>query len=247
MSYQSWMPHLEELRKRLIVSIAVLAAACIPVFIFYDFFFSWLTAPVRPILSESSSLLYASTVYEAFLVKLKFSLLLAFVFSLPVHILNICAFIFPALKKKEKKFLAVIIVSVFFLGISGALYAYKLVIPGVFRFFLSSVFYPDIVGILLNFDTNLFFIVQLILCFLVVMQFPVVLVSLLALRIVNVKGLVKAARIVIVLIFILAAFITPPDVLSQFAVAAPLVLIYFLTIAVGMLISPKKRKNDKKY
>jgi len=240
MSYQSWIPHLEELRKRLIVSIAVLIAACIPVFIFYNFFFSWLTAPVENMLRENTTKLYASTVYEAFLVKLKFSLLAAFVLSLPVHIFNICAFIFPALRKKEKRFLYIIIFSVFLLGISGAVYAYKFVIPGAFSFFLYSEFYPEMVGILLNFDANLFFIVQLILCFLVAMQFPIVLVSLLALKIATVKSLLKASRIVVVLIFVLAAFITPPDALSQIAVASPLVIIYFLTIGVWKLFKRKK-------
>ena len=104
MSYQSWIPHLEELRKRLIISIAVLIAACIPVFIFYDFFFTWITSSVKQVLEEGANLLYASTVYEAFLVKLKFSLLTAFVLSFPVHVLNISVLYFPHSEKGKKYF-----------------------------------------------------------------------------------------------------------------------------------------------
>ena len=246
MIQKTWIAHFEELRKRLVFSILIIIPACIPVFIFYDLFFDWLLTPVRPVLDQKNTMLYALTVYEAFLVKLKFSFLIALIGTLPVHIFNACAFIFPGLKKKEKTFLSLILVSVFVLGAGGIVYAYNYIIPIVFNFFLDSGFFPQIVGTLLNLDSTVFLIVQLLVSFFVTMQFPIILIALLALKIVSLRALIKSSRYVVVLIFIAAAVLTPPDAFSQIAVAIPLALIYFLTIGIGLLFARRKKsvKDD---
>lgn len=241
MKDKTWIGHLEELRKRLIFSILLIVAACIPVYLLYDILYDLLINPVRPLLLDFNLNLYSSTIYEALLVKLKITLLAAFILTLPVHLFNICGFIFPGLKKREKAFLTVIIAFIFILGSAGILYGYKLIIPKVFSFFLHDSLYPEFVNILLNLNTNLFFIIQLLLAFLLVLQFPLVLTSLLVLKIVTVRQLIRASRIVIVVIFVLSALITPPDIFSQLAVAGPLIVLYFLTIFFAWIFSLSKR------
>jgi len=236
MKDMTWLQHFEELRKRILVSLGIILAACIPVFVLYDVIFPWLFDPLRSVLVEKGIQFYTATLFEAFFVRLKLTILLSIVITLPVHLGNACAFLFPGLLKREKIILVAVLISTFAFGMIGIFYGYRFITPLLFGFFLQEGFYPDMVGVLLNFDANIFIVIQVLGGVIFVMQLPVLLLFLIITGVVSFEQLWKSSRMVIVCIFIIAAFFTPPDVFSQILVAVPLVAVYLVLLGFAWCI-----------
>ncbi len=230
-----FLEHLRELRNRMIFSFISILVFAVAAFIFYFDIIDLLIKPFSGIKGMASTSLFNFSIYEPFTTRIKISFLSGVILSLPVHIYNIIKFIFPGLKKKEKKVIKYSLVSSFLLVLVSGYYSYFKIIPFSVKFLTSANFVPDKVGNMLNFWKNIFFILQFIFGAVLVFQLPVFLELLLYTGIVKRKALWKASRYIIVGIFILSAIVTPPDPASQCLFAVPLILLFYLTILIAKI------------
>lgn len=231
----SFIEHLSELRRRIIYSLISVVITSIISYIFYPQIIKIITTPYKDIEIFNQKNLFIYSIYEGFIVRIKIAILGGIILGLPFIFYNIIKFIFPALTLKEKRILFLLLFVSFLLALFGIYYGYYKVIPISIKFLASKDFIPENVGILLNFNKNIFFIFQLILAGVIIFQAPLLLVILMALNIIKRKTVVKYIRHIIVIIFIISAILTPPDVMSQILFALPLIILFFLAILVSKI------------
>ena len=218
-----FLHHVMELRKRLIVSIVALVIATIFGFFYYDSYVSTLIQPF-------GERLYISQIEQGFTTKIRVSLYIGLIISFPIHLYNIIAFILPALTSGERRVLLSFLVGSFILLIGGAVWAYSQVLPMSIQFLKGTSFYPSNVDIWLDYKSSLSFVFQLLLSFLVLFQVPLILLLLLKMGIVKRSWLQRSIRYLIILVFVISAILTPPDIISQLALSIPLIFLLFLTM-----------------
>jgi len=233
--YMSLVAHLVELRKRLIVSVIAIAAGFAVAFGLYHLVVPFLTEPFLALQLKSplSQPLFVNNVTEGFVVRVKIALIGGVILAFPVILYNAVRFVFPGLEKGERRTIAMTLAAAFLLAAGGFYYSYFQMIPLSLRFLTSAGFLPQHVGILLSFRGNISFVLQLLLVTLVLFQLPVLLIVLLRLGVVKRRTALKASRYVVVGAVVLSAILTPPDVVSQIALALPLIVLYFITLLVA--------------
>ena len=232
----TFFDHLRELRLRIITSLIAVLIGSVIAFIFFDTIISKLYRPFLPLdTAQLQSTLFINTLFEGFLTKIKVSVISGIVLSFPIHLYNVIRFIFPGLNQKERKIIALSLAASFVLIVFSVYYSYFEIIPLSVRFLTSKQFIPANVGILLNYDKNIFYILQFILITLIVFQIPIILELLLIMNVVQRRQLLRVSRYVIIAIFVLSAVITPPDFISQLTISTPLILMFFLTILIARI------------
>jgi len=230
-----FVAHLAELRRRLFVSVAAALLCSIAAFFFYMPIVQYLIRPFTSLpRAAGGPVLYATALFEGFLVKLRVSLVAGVILSSPVHLFNLLRFLLPALTGRERRIVLSTLVASLLLVLAGFGFGYYELIPVMIRVLTGAGMLPAAVGPLLGFQGNLFLLLNFLLAVLAVFQLPLVLEVLMILGVVKRKAVLRASRFVVVGIFILAAVITPsPDWVSQLAVAAPLTGLFFLAILVA--------------
>ncbi len=238
---QTFTSHLEELRKRLIKSFIAVGVGFAISYIFKIRLFELLVAPLKKILPNEGHLIYTG-LPEAFFTYLKVSLLSGIMVASPVIIYQFWAFVAPGLYEKEKKtFLPIIFLSsVFFAG--GAIFGYFIVFPLGFKFFLS--FSSESIKALPSMKEYLGFSAKLLLAFGFCFELPLVLTALARIGIVSAEFLKKKRKYAVLLFFVGAAILTPPDVISQVMLALPLMVLYELSI-IGAKVFGKKKEEEE--
>lgn len=235
--------HLGELRKRLIVSLVALAACAVAAYAFSDAIIAFLLGPFLALKGSGASALYATTIFEGFMVQIRVALAAGLVLSSPVHVANVLGFVLPALKPKEKRVLWAALGAGLCLVGGGFVFSYYSLIPAMFGFLSGAGFLPPGVGMLLGYEENLFYVIQFLFACVLAFQLPVVLEILLALRAVTRRALLRAGRWVVLGIVVVAAVITPsPDFVTQLALALPLIGLYYLAILVAKLLGIGKER-----
>ena len=224
-----FLSHLIELRRRLIISTIVLCLGTVIGLIFYNDYVPILVKPF-------GEKLYISQIEQGFTTKIKISIYLGIILSFPVHLYNGIAFILPALTRKERHALVYFLIGSFFLFILGSYMAYFQILPLSIRFLKDSSFFPSHVSIWLDYKRSLSFVFQLLLSFLALFQLPLVLLILMKLNVIQRTWLFNSTRYVIILIFVVSAIITPPDIVSQLGLALPLIVLFFMTIAIAKVM-----------
>ena len=222
------LDHLIELRTRLLRCVYALAAAFAVSFYFADDIFALLVRPLTEAFPPGQGKLIYTKLYEAFFVELKVALFAAFMLAFPVIANQLWAFVAPGLYAREKKaFLPFLLATPVLFG-AGAALAYFVVMPTAFRFFLN--FEGDKGGLQLEAlpgtGDYLSLVMQFILAFGISFLLPVLLLLLNRAGIVSRTQLAGARRYVIVGMAILAAVVTPPDVVSQLLLLVPLMLLF---------------------
>lgn len=233
---QPLVEHLKELRLRLIYCMAVFFAFFGIGYYFAQDIFQFLVQPLVEILSmhhEPRRLIYTSLT-EAFTTYLRVAAFAAFFVTFPFMAIQIWRFVVPGLYLRERRLVRMFFVATPLLFFLGAIFAYCVIFPKAYAFFLSfeSPGAQGMLPIQLEPKVNeyLNFVMRLTLAFGICFEMPVVL-SLLALGgVVNKFMLMKRWRIAVVLIFTLAAFVTPPDIFSMIGLAIPLLVLYALSI-----------------
>jgi sec-independent protein translocase protein TatC len=216
-----WILHLEELRRRLFVILAALAAASVLAFFFSDPLFHLLTRPIR-VFEEK---LYFLSPYEAFLVKLKVSIFAGAVLSSPVTFTQIWLFVAPGLYEKEKRLVLLSSGWTAVCFLAGILFAFFLVAPFALKFFLG--FQTADLRPLISIREYIAFVTALLISFGAAFVFPVFLLLLVRLGVLEAATLARQRRLAVVIIFIAAAMLTPTtDILSQLLLAAPLLFLF---------------------
>lgn len=234
--------HLIELRKRLLRSVMALIVAFGIAFSFADKIFAFLAQPlVEAFGNEAGAKLIYTKLYEAFFVEIKVAMFAAFFFAFPIIANQLWLFIAPGLYKNEKRAVLPFLFATPVLFAMGAALAYYVVMPNVFRFLLS--FQTDAAGIpqqaLPAMNDYLSFVMNLIFAFGFCFLLPILLMLLARAGIVTIDQLRQFRRYAIVVAFVVAAVLTPPDIMSQVLLAVPLIILYELSI-IGIAITNRR-------
>ena len=235
---QPFVQHLVELRDRLIrAALAVLAAtAVLALFPGPAALYDVLAAPLVAHLPAGSTLI-ATSVISPFMVPLMVLLMTAFLFALPVVLWQVWAFIAPGLYSNEKRLVLPLVISSTLLFLVGIAFCYFFVFGQVFSFIQS--FAPKSITATPDIEAYLSFVLTMFLAFGLAFEVPIVVVVLAKMGVVTIDKLKAFRSYFIVIAFIIAAIVTPPDVVSQLALAIPMVLLYEAGIwAARLLISP---------
>ena len=239
------LDHLIELRGRLLKCVWALFITGAVCFYFSDKLFAFLVHPLKEAFGDAGGRLVYTKLYEAFFVQVKVAIFGAFCISFPIIANQLWAFIAPGLYAKEKKALLPFLVMTPVLFLMGASLAYYIVMPTAFHFFLG--FQGKSSGLqveaLPSADAYLTLVMQFILAFGMSFLMPVVLVLLNRAGFVTRAQLIGLRRYMIVGAFILAAVLTPPDVVSQLMLAIPLLLLYEITI-VAIWFTDRKQARE---
>jgi sec-independent protein translocase protein TatC len=227
------LEHIRELRNIILTSLAAYLIACAAAFVFSSRIIELFTRPFAGVDSVVEKTLVVSTIAEGFLAQLKVTVIAGLILSLPVHLWGIIRFIFPALTGREKRIILCFLVFSLGLIVCGAYLAYFKILPLAVDFLTNPWFVPRPVGFLLNYQANIFYIFSFMLWTVLALQAPLIMEVLLVMKILKRRQVWKASRYIIVAIFILAAIVTPPDFVSQLAVALPLMLFYFLALFIA--------------
>jgi sec-independent protein translocase protein TatC len=236
--------HLEELRQRLIKIFIVLIVVFGVCYSNSKFFMDFVTAPLLPLLPAKSSLAMLKLT-EGFFTELKLSLMAAVFFSMPFILYQLWKFVAPGLYAHEKKYVVSFVLVSSILFFSGAAFAYYIVFPFGFRFFLNYA-QGDVIASL-SLQWYLSFVTRLILGFGIIFELPVFTLFLSKMGIVTADMMKKHRKYAIVGIFIVAAIFTPPDVFTQCMMAVPLLILYEISIYVAKIFGKKKLKDEDIY
>jgi sec-independent protein translocase protein TatC len=239
------MEHLVELRSRLIRAFLALGAAFAVCFYFADKIFAFLAQPLVRAFPPGEGKLIYTKLYEAFFVEVRVAFFAAFFLAFPLIANQIWAFVAPGLYSKEKRaFLPFLIATPVLFTLGGAL-AYYFVMPTAFEFFLQ--YQGDLGGIeqeaLPSIGEYLSLVMHFILAFGIAFLLPVLLMLLERAGLVTRAQLKGGRRYAIVGAFAIAAVATPPDVLSQFMLAVPLIALYELSL-VAIWFTERRRARD---
>lgn len=232
--------HLEELRKRLVVSFVAVGVGFVVSYGFKERLFGILVHPLKKVMDTGETLIYTG-LPEAFFTYLKVSLLSGIMLATPVLLYQFWMFVAPGLYKKERRILIPIVLlsSVFFIG--GSLFGYFIVFPWGFKFFLG--FATEYIRPLPSMKEYLSFSAKLLLAFGLVFELPLVITFLARLGLVSVPFLKKNRKYAVLLFFAGAAMLTPPDVVTQVMMALPLMLLYEISI-LGARIFGRQKPAD---
>ncbi len=231
---ENFISHLVELRNRMVRASAVVLVVFIVLFgvwpgasAIYDF----MAQPMLGALPEGSKMI-ATGVITPFMVPMKVTMVVALLVSLPWVLYQAWAFIAPGLYLHEKRLIAPLVISSSLLFIAGVAFCYFFVFGTVFKFIND--FAPKSISVAPDIENYLDFVLTMCLAFGLTFEVPVVVVVLVRMGIVTVEKLKAIRPYVIVGAFVIAAIVTPPDVMSQLFLAIPLCLLY----EVGLLIAP---------
>ncbi len=235
---QDIISHLIQLRRRIIYILTGFFIVFLFIFHFSNNLYDVIAKPLLLNLPTGSHLI-ATDVTSPFFVPLKLTTIVALIISLPNTIYQIWQFIAPALYCNEKKLMLITIVSVLFLFMLGTVFCFYIVLPTLFNF-IDKIKAPAITMLT---DINKYFdlVLSLFIIFGIAFQMPVIIYLLIYFKIVTYKKMISLRKYMFVGVFIIAAIVTPPDIISQIMLAIPLYLLY----EIGILLAKLTIHKDK--
>jgi len=233
--------HLEELRRRLIVCFIAVGTGFVLSYGFKEKLFQILTRPLIGVMKTGDKLIFTG-LPEAFFTYLKVAFLSGIILATPIIFYEFWMFVAPGLYDKEKRLMLPIVFlsTLFFLG--GSFFGYFIVFPYGFKFFLG--FASEIIRPLPSMREYLSFASKLLLAFGVVFELPLIITFLAKLGIVSVSFLKKNRKYAVLLFFVGAAILTPPDVVTQIMMALPLMVLYEISIVGARIFGKKPSVKD---
>ena len=233
--------HLVELRDRLLRAVLAIGVIFIPCAIFSDELFTLIAMPLMERMPTGTSMI-ATSVVSPFMAPLKLSLFVALFIAMPYVLYQAWAFVAPGLYKHEKNFAVPLVVSSIVLFYAGAAFAHLVVFPVMFAFLTTTA--PSGVQIMTDMANYLDFVLLLYFAFGVAFEIPIATVLLALTGLVKVDTMAKNRGYVLLGIFVVAAFLTPPDAISQTAMAVPMYLLYEIGIVMSRIMLKKRRAAD---
>ena len=232
-------PHIAELRSRLIKIVIIYFLFFLISFIFWKDIFAWMSEPLMNALKlEKSSKIIFTGLAEPFFTAVKISIFSGFFFSLPFILYQAWAFIAPGLYNNEKKMILPFVFWGTIMFLAGASFAYYIVFPVGFKVLVT--FGGQQFTAMPRISEYVSFFGKLMLGFGIAFEMPVATYFLAKLGLVTDRTLKDFSRYAIVVIFILAAVLTPPDLFSQMAMAVPLLILYGVSIIIAKIVNPAK-------
>ncbi len=243
------MDHLKELRTRVLWSVGAFIIAFAVCYYFSQQIYAFLAQPLADILVQQGGgerRMIFTALYEAFFTYLKVAFFGAAFISFPIWATQLWLFIAPGLYRSEKRAIYPFLLASPVLFVMGAALAYYFIFPLAWQFFISFETPPGSGGIPIQLEAKvgeyLSLVMHMILAFGVAFQMPVLLTLLIKVGILNVETLRKGRRYAIVIMFVVAAIITPPDIISQIGLAIPLILLYEISIFAARWVAPKREE-----
>jgi sec-independent protein translocase protein TatC len=236
---QPLIEHLLELRGRLLRAIAGWFVVLIPLAVYSQELYAFLSAPLVRFMPKGTSMI-ATEIASPFLTPLKLSAVVAFAIAMPWILYQIWAFVAPGLYRHERKMVVPLLASSTALFYLGVAMAYFMVLPTVFHFLIRVA--PEGVAVMTDINKYLDFVLSVFLAFGIVFETPVAIVLLVWTGFVTPATLSKRRDYVLVGCFVLAAVLTPPDIGSQIMLAIPTYLLYELGILAAKFLVPAKRQ-----
>jgi len=239
-----FVSHLIELRDRMIRALIAVGVAFAALMFWpgagglYDL----LAAPLVAHLPAGATLI-ATNVISPVLVPLKITLMAAFMLALPVVLYQVWAFVAPGLYSHEKKMVLPLVVSSTILFLVGVAFCYFLVIPGMSQFI--QLFAPKSITAAPDIEQYFGFVLTLFLVFGIAFEVPIAVIVLVRIGVVSVKQLKQVRGYFIVGAFVVAAMVTPPDVISQLALAVPMCLLYEAGIVAASMVRKPTAEEDE--
>ena len=225
--------HLLELRSRLLKVIALFAALSVIGIPFAADIYEVIALPLNQILPVGSTMI-ATEVSSPFMAPLKLVLYLALLLTMPWLFYQTWTYVSPGLRKNEEKFAGPLMLSTIILFFSGVCFAFYVVCPIIFKFFIGMA--PDSILVLTDINQYLNFIFKLVFAFGIAFEIPVATILLVNSGITTKAYLVKARPYLVILFLVIGMLLTPPDVFSQLFLALPMWLLF----EIGILISRDK-------
>ena len=234
MNNESISSHLLELRSRIIrviICLGVLFIAGIP---FASEIYGFVASPLLSILPEGSSMI-ATEVTSPFMAPIKLVLFAALLVTMPYLFYEVWMFMSPGLYKNEKSFVMPLMATTVILFTTGIAFAYFVVCPIIFKFFIASA--PNSIQVMTDISQYLNFIIKLVFAFGVAFEIPIATFLLIKSSIVKKESLIKSRPYLIILFFVIGMLLTPPDIFSQLFLALPMWILFEL----GLLLSSDKK------
>jgi sec-independent protein translocase protein TatC len=240
--FEDLKPHIADLRKRLVISTLTVVAMFFVCFTFYEPILTWMMVPIEAVLPKNSHMV-AVEIQETFFTALKVAFFAGFVASLPVIFWQLWLFLAPGLYDHEKKLVVPFVFFATLMFLIGASFAYYVVVPFGFEFLVN--FGSAVVTVLPSIGKYVGFFTKLLVGFGIAFELPVITFFLAKIGLVDDKMLKDFFRYAVVIIFVVAALLTPPDVLTQFLMAGPLILLYGVSIYVAKVFNPAAKEEDE--
>jgi sec-independent protein translocase protein TatC len=242
-------PHLFELRKRLAISVAALIIMFFVAFNFYEPLLHWITQPLNDALAlvaktspnAAKGMATTNQIGGTFFVAMKVSFFAALLGAFPIILSQIWLFVAPGLYANEKKMMIPIVVGGTVMFLIGGAFAYYVVTPFGFQYLIgfgSASFVP-----MINVEDYVGFFTKIMFGFGLAFELPVFCYFLALLGLIDDRMMIGFFRYAIVLIFIVAALLTPPDVLTQCLMAVPLIILYGLSIIIVRFVNPAPKEE----
>jgi sec-independent protein translocase protein TatC len=241
---ESFMSHLIELRSRLVRAVGTVLVLFL-IFIFWPgsgAIYDFLAAPLMSALPEGAKMI-ATGVITPFMVPMKVTALAAFTVALPYVLYQAWAFVAPGLYEHEKRLAAPLIVASTVLFLLGMAFCYYFVFQRVFAFIHD--FAPKSITPAPDIDAYFSFVLTMFLAFGITFEIPIVVIVLVRMGLVSVEKLREARPYVVVGAFVVAAVVTPPDVLSQFMLAVPMCLLYEAGVFLARFVAVRPKPESE--
>jgi len=233
----SILSHLQELRSRLKIAAITYVIGVAVLMNFSDEVFAFISMPIRAALPPGTPLIFLNAP-DVFFTYLKIALVLSIFATAPVTFYQLWAFVAPGLYRHERRIFAGYFGASLLLLFAGAAFAFYAVFPMIFEFFLG--FSTDTIQAMPAVKEYLTLVLKLLFAFGLSFQIPIVVMILVRLGLVGIDSLKSKRRYVIVWAFIIAAILTPPDIISQTLLALPMLLLYEL----GIILAKLKGKDE---
>lgn len=240
--FEDLKPHIADLRKRLTISAISVIAMFFVCFAFYEPILEWMMVPVKDALPTGTSMI-AVEIQETFFTAMKVAFFAGFIISLPVIFWQLWLFLAPGLYDHEKKLVIPFVFFATLMFLIGASFAYYIVVPIGFDFLIA--FGSNVVNVLPSIGKYVGFFTKLMIGFGIAFELPVITFFLAKIGVVDDRMLKDFFRYAVVLIFILAAILTPPDVISQVLMALPLILLYGVSIYIAKVFNPASKDEEE--
>jgi sec-independent protein translocase protein TatC len=233
--------HLKELRDRILVCVVAVAIAFIFTYYFKERIFDFLMQPFIQVMPAKSAFIFTA-VTEAFITYFKISIVMALFAAAPVILYEFWMFVAPGLYEKEKRYVYPFMIFGSICFICGAAFCYFVVMPYMYKFFVS--FAAEFIIPMPDLKSYMNLTLKLLIIFGFIFELPLIAFYLSKAGIINTKMLSSKRRYAILGMFILSAFITPPDVTSQLLMVIPMVGLYEISILITRVFKKKEILNE---
>jgi sec-independent protein translocase protein TatC len=239
--FEELKPHIAELRKRLAIAVVSVIVMFFVMFAFWEPILNWMITPLNEVLPKGSSVIFTK-IQEPFFTALKVAFFTGFIAALPVIFWQLWLFVAPGLYENEKKMVIPFVSGATLMFLIGAAFSYYVVIPFGYDFLIN--FGSQLFTALPSIGDYVSFFTKLLLGFGLAFELPVITFFLAVMGLVTDQTLIGFFRYALVLIFLIAALLTPPDLLTQFLMAGPMILLYGLSILIAKKVNPAKPESQ---